>query len=119
MPAARSTSNSTTPRTIGWPKQPPWDIPLLNRAPYRESSKRRSTSRQFLANVVAANDLELVKSVKPVYPAKAEAKQTEGWVELDFTVAESGEVRDVAVHAANPLRNFRFGSRQCAVAMAV
>jgi TonB family protein len=58
--------------------------------------------QQFLANVVAANDLELVKSVKPIYPTKAEAKQTEGWVELDFTVVESGEVRDIAVHAANP-----------------
>jgi TonB family protein len=58
--------------------------------------------RTFLANVVAANELELVKSVKPVYPTKAEMNQTEGWVELDFTVAESGEVRDIAVHAANP-----------------
>jgi TonB family protein len=58
--------------------------------------------RTFLANVVAANELELVKSVKPVYPTKAEMNQTEGWVELDFTVMESGEVRDIAVHAANP-----------------
>jgi TonB family protein len=62
--------------------------------------------QQFFANVVAANDLKLVKSVTPVYPAQAEAMQTEGWVELDFTVAESGEVRDVAVHAANPPRVF-------------
>jgi TonB family protein len=62
--------------------------------------------QQFFANVVAANDLELVKSVKPVYPPQAESQQTEGWVELDFTVAESGEVRDIAVHAANPPRVF-------------
>jgi TonB family protein len=58
--------------------------------------------QKFLANVVAANELELVKSVKPLYPTRAEANQTEGWVELDFTVMESGEVRDIAVHAANP-----------------
>jgi TonB family protein len=58
--------------------------------------------RTFLANVVPANDLELVTSVKPLYPAKAEANQTEGWVELDFTVLESGDIRDIAVHAANP-----------------
>lgn len=62
--------------------------------------------QKFLADVVAANDLELVKSVKPQYPPKAEASQTEGWVELDFTVMESGEVRDIAVHAANPSRIF-------------
>jgi TonB family protein len=58
--------------------------------------------RTFLANVVAANELELVKSVKPLYPAKAEANQTEGWVELDFTVLASGDIGDIAVHAANP-----------------
>ena len=57
--------------------------------------------QNFLANVVAANDLTLVKSVKPTYPNKAYLKQTEGWVELDFTVAESGAVRDIAVHAVS------------------
>jgi TonB family protein len=57
--------------------------------------------RQFLANIVAAGDLSLVKSVQPVYPKKAEHNKTEGWVELDFTVAESGEVKDIAVHAAS------------------
>jgi TonB family protein len=62
--------------------------------------------QKFLTNIVAANELELVKSVAPVYPTKAEARQTEGWVELDFTVVESGEVRDIAVHAANPLGVF-------------
>ena len=43
-----------------------------------------------------------MKSVQPVYPRKAEQSKVEGWVELDFTVAETGEVKDVAVHAANP-----------------
>jgi TonB family protein len=56
----------------------------------------------FLANIVAANELDLVTSVKPIYPMKAEAGRTQGWVELDFTVAENGEVKDIAVHAANP-----------------
>jgi TonB family protein len=56
----------------------------------------------FLANVVNANQLDLVKSVPPVYPRKAERNGVEGWVELDFTVADSGAVKDIAVHAANP-----------------
>jgi TonB family protein len=59
------------------------------------------TGQNFLANVVAANDLTLVKSVMPTYPNKAYLKQTEGWVELDFTVAESGAVKDIAVHAVS------------------
>jgi TonB family protein len=58
-------------------------------------------SRQFLSNVVAAGDLTLVKSVKPVYPKKANLSKIQGWVELDFTVADSGEVKDIAVHAAS------------------
>jgi TonB family protein len=58
--------------------------------------------QKFLTSIVAANELDLVKSVKPLYPAKAEVSHTEGWVELDFTVAENGEVKDIVVHAANP-----------------
>jgi TonB family protein len=57
--------------------------------------------QQFLANVVAASDLTLVKSVTPVYPAKANVSRIQGWVELDFTVAENGAVKDIAVHAAS------------------
>jgi TonB family protein len=58
-------------------------------------------AQQFLANVVAAGDLTLVKSVTPVYPKKAESNKIQGWVELDFTVAESGTVKDIAIHAAS------------------
>jgi len=58
--------------------------------------------RAFLGNVMNASELELVKSVPPVYPRKAEQAGIEGWVELEFTVAESGNVEDVAVRAANP-----------------
>jgi TonB family protein len=57
--------------------------------------------QQFLANVIAAGDLTLVKSVKPTYPRKALLSKTQGWVELDFTVAESGAVKDIAVHATS------------------
>ena len=57
--------------------------------------------QQFLANVVAAGDLTLVKSVTPIYPTKANVRKLQGWVELDFTVAENGAVKDIAVHAAS------------------
>jgi TonB family protein len=55
----------------------------------------------FLMNVIAAGDLTLVKSVNPTYPKKAEFSKIQGWVELDFTVAENGVVKDVVVHAAS------------------
>jgi TonB family protein len=58
--------------------------------------------QRFLANVVAANELSLVKAVKPVYPRTAEQNGTEGWVELEFTVDETGTVADVAILNASP-----------------
>jgi len=57
--------------------------------------------QQSLANVVAAGELTLVKSVTPVYPPKANLSKVQGWVELDFTVAESGAVKEIAIHAAS------------------
>ncbi len=58
--------------------------------------------QKFLADVVAANQLELLKSVQPVYPNKAQQRALEGWVELDFTVDDSGAVQDIGVRAASP-----------------
>jgi protein TonB len=58
--------------------------------------------QRFAANVVPANELALEKSVKPVYPRRAEESGTEGWVELEFTVAETGEVKDVVIVKASP-----------------
>jgi TonB family protein len=56
---------------------------------------------RFLTNVIAAGDLTLLKSANPAYPKKAELNKIQGWVELDFTVAENGTVKDVVVHAAS------------------
>ena len=52
--------------------------------------------------MIDASQLVLVKSVQPEYPRKAREGAIEGWVELDFTVAESGRVRELSVRAANP-----------------
>jgi TonB family protein len=57
--------------------------------------------QQFMAKVVGSGALSLVKSVQPTYPAKAELSKIQGWVELDFTVTENGEVKDIAVHGAS------------------
>jgi TonB family protein len=57
--------------------------------------------QQSVANVVAAGELTLVKSATPVYPPKANLSKVQGWVELDFTVAETGAVKDIAIHAAS------------------
>jgi protein TonB len=51
-------------------------------------------------NLVPSSQLKLIKSVPPVYPFRAQGK-TEGWVEVEFTVSESGKVQDIAVRAAS------------------
>ena len=58
--------------------------------------------RAFMSDVISANQLTLLKSVQPRYPIKAESGSIEGWVELDFTVTDTGAVEDVAVDAAKP-----------------
>jgi TonB family protein len=57
--------------------------------------------QNFMTNLVPANQLTLLKSVQPVYPLKAEGKKMEGWVDVEFTVLETGKVKDVAVRAAS------------------
>jgi TonB family protein len=57
--------------------------------------------QNFMANLVPANQLTLLKSVQPNYPAKALNNKLEGWVDVEFTVSEAGKVQDVAVRAAS------------------
>jgi protein TonB len=57
--------------------------------------------QNFMTNLVPANQLTLLKSVQPAYPAKAQGKKLEGWVDVEFTVSEAGKVKDVAVRAAS------------------
>jgi TonB family protein len=57
--------------------------------------------QNFMANLVPANQLTLLKSVQPAYPAKAQGKKMEGWVDVEFTVSEAGRVKEVAVRAAS------------------
>ncbi|MBK6725725.1 MAG: TonB family protein [Xanthomonadales bacterium] len=52
--------------------------------------------------VAQSRDPVLVRQVRPVYPAAAARRRQEGWVEVSFTVAASGDVTDVNVSRAQP-----------------
>jgi TonB family protein len=60
-----------------------------------------AAKREARASMTPSTQLTLLKSVQPVYPNRAAMSRTEGWVELDFTVSETGQVKDVVVHAAS------------------
>ena len=51
-------------------------------------------------------DARPLREIAPTYPVDAARKRQEGWVELEFTIATDGSVRDVAVVRAQPSRVF-------------
>jgi len=57
--------------------------------------------QELLAAVIPTSQLTLLKSVQPVYPTNAARNKTQGWVELKFTVSETGDVKDISVGAAS------------------
>lgn len=56
--------------------------------------------------VVSARSLKLVRGADPVYPEWALQQLISGWVELEFTVAADGSVKDIKVTNAQPRSTF-------------
>lgn len=56
--------------------------------------------------VVAATTLRATRRVAPDYPQQALQNLVSGWVEMEFTVATDGSVRDVTVIESEPRRTF-------------
>jgi TonB family protein len=57
--------------------------------------------QNFLTTLIPASQLTVLKSVQPTYPMRAVNGKIEGWVDVEFTVAETGKVKDVSVHATS------------------
>jgi TonB family protein len=57
--------------------------------------------QNFMTALVPAAELTALKTVQPNYPNKALNNKMEGWVDVEFTVAESGKLKDVSVRATS------------------
>ena len=57
--------------------------------------------QNFMTALVPAAELTALKTVQPNYPAKALNNKLEGWVDVEFTVADSGKVKDVGVRTTS------------------
>ena len=69
----------------------------------RESPEPAAESPAAVSTaVVAADQLNRIVARDPVYPPQALRDGTRGWVELEFTVAPNGTVRDIQVVSAEP-----------------
>jgi TonB family protein len=56
--------------------------------------------------VVPESQLRRTSFTAPVYPDRARARGTEGWVDLEFTVTNDGSTRDIVVRSAQPAGQF-------------
>ncbi|MEO6516017.1 MAG: energy transducer TonB [Steroidobacteraceae bacterium] len=56
--------------------------------------------------VVAASKLRLLRSQTPTYPDRALQQLVSGWVEMEFTVATDGSVKQIAVTNSEPRKTF-------------
>jgi TonB family protein len=56
--------------------------------------------------VVSSRTLTLMRGATPVYPEWALQQLISGWVELEFTVAVDGSVKDIKVTSAQPKTTF-------------
>lgn len=53
-----------------------------------------------------ASEAKLIKMVPPSYPSMALDRSIEGWVELEFVVDASGDVKQVSIVESEPARTF-------------
>jgi TonB family protein len=87
---------STGLPTAGYVKSRPAEVPL----PPQPTGRLDAATAAALA--MPADELERIHATDPVYPAAALRDHVEGWVELMFTITETGTVRDVEVVDAQP-----------------
>ncbi len=62
--------------------------------------------QQYLATAAPASELKVVRYTAPTYPAEAQARGIEGWVELEYVVDRNGLPRNVVVVGSEPQGRF-------------
>ncbi|HEY2675992.1 MAG TPA: TonB family protein [Steroidobacteraceae bacterium] len=70
-------------------------------AAVRRDLEAALVKQNFMTTLIPTSQLTLLKSVQPIYPAKALAAKMEGWVDVAFTIAASGKVQDAVVRSSS------------------
>ena len=63
---------------------------------------RPAASKKPEPAVLPENTLKRTFFIAPTYPARARERETEGWVDLEYTVTKDGVTRDAVVKGADP-----------------
>ena len=110
------TKDRTLPERPAMPDAPPPPPPLNLSANTAPSSGGVAVNRPVLSRGIrldrsglsAPSDGDVIPLVRvpPQYPPLAESRGINGWVQLEFTITESGSVEDIVVIAAEPTGYF-------------
>jgi TonB family protein len=99
-------SRKRTSRTYGSPISSGLPIAGVVRTQRADPPPEKPVSAIDPAAIAAlampADELNRVYSTDPVYPPTALREHVEGWVELVFTITETGAVRDIEVVESEP-----------------
>lgn len=109
--AARQAAAAAAPAAPEPEPAAPPPTPAPRPTPPAQPPPTQVASAQPVPSVAASTsaenrDVELVQRVNPNYPARALRQQISGWVDLEFTITEFGDVTDVRVVDADPKRIF-------------
>jgi protein TonB len=86
--------------------RPPAPAAPVTATPAAPVDSAAQPPRTAPATAGLTRDARPLRQVPPEYPVDAARKRQEGWVELEFSVAADGQVRNVAVLRAQPARVF-------------
>ncbi|MCU0756581.1 MAG: energy transducer TonB [Xanthomonadales bacterium] len=89
---------ATPPPATATPAAPATPAPAVAAAPAPPAAAAPSNPQ--------TRDFELIRRINPQYPQKALRQGLQGWVDLRFTITETGDVTDVQVVNAQPRREF-------------
>lgn len=72
----------------------------------QEQLQAAREQRDFYQNIASAAAFKRIREVPPVYPREAQRTGTEGWVQVEFTIAPDGSTRDLQVRDSAPPQVF-------------
>jgi protein TonB len=99
--ATASTTGATTPAAATAPASAPTQVASTTPAPAAAPPPAPAPEP-----VGETRDARVVTPPRPAYPPNAVRNRQNGWVEVEFTVTESGDVQNVRVVQSDPARVF-------------
>ena len=113
MAEARTALNANNPdraenfaRAAASAGAPAADVADLNTKIMAQRVARSAPPKPAEPAVLPENELRRTAFMAPAYPTRARERGTEGWVDLEFTVATDGTTREAVVRASEPAGTF-------------